>query len=101
MRLYGATRNQLSVVAPGVDLLVFSQRPTAALRRRLALGDAPVVVFAGRLERLKGAETVIGAMAHLVGDRDQTQQPVPVVIGADRQNRANERRLIGAAPPRL
>src|SRR3989441_11483986 len=68
VRLYGASRNRLSVVAPGVDLQVFAQRPTAALRKRLALGDARVVVFAGRLERLKGAETVIRAMAHLVGD---------------------------------
>src|SRR5256886_17135089 len=68
VRLYGAARNRLSVVAPGLDLQVFAQRSTAALRKRLALGDARVVVFAGRLERLKGAETVSRAMAHLVGD---------------------------------
>src|SRR6202165_5038349 len=65
IRLYGASRSRLSVVAPGVDLEVFTERPTGALRKRLGLGDAGVVVFAGRLERLKGAETVIRAMAHL------------------------------------
>src|SRR2546430_12260134 len=100
-RLYGASRNRLSVVAPGVDLQVFTQRPTAALRRRLALGDAPVVVFAGRLERLKGAETVIRAMAHLVGDRAQLEPPVLLVIGDDSQNGASESRPSGGEQARL
>jgi D-inositol-3-phosphate glycosyltransferase len=98
IRLYGASRSRLSVVAPGVDLEVFTQRPTAALRKRLGLGDAPVVVFAGRLERLKGAETVIRAMAHLSG---QPQSPVLLVIGADSHNGASESRLSGGEQARL
>ena len=56
------------MVAPGVDLRVFNERPTSALRKRLGLGEAKVVVFAGRLERLKGVETVIRAMAILARD---------------------------------
>src|SRR5947208_5980197 len=99
IRLYGAARNRLSVVAPGVDLRVFAQRSTAALRKRLGLGDAQVVVFAGRLERLKGAETVIRAMAHLVGV--QPESPVLLVIGADSQNGASESRLSGGEQARL
>src|SRR2546423_4411763 len=101
VRLYGASRNRLSVVAPGVDLQVFTQRPTAAIRKRLALGNARVVVFAGRLERLKGAETVIRAMAHLVGDGAQPQPPILLVIGADSQNGASESRLSGGEQARL
>ena len=101
IRLYGASRNRLSVVAPGVDLQIFAQRSTAALRKRLGLGDARVVVFAGRLERLKGAETVIRAMAHLVGDRAQPEPPVLLVIGADSQNGASESRLSGGEQARL
>src|SRR3989475_2841228 len=101
IRLYGASRNQLSVVAPGVDLQVFAQRSTSALRKRLGLGDARVVVFAGRLERLKGAETVIRAMAHLVGDGAQPQPPILLVIGADSQNGASESRLSGGEQARL
>src|SRR2546423_9512551 len=100
-RLYGASRNRLSVVAPGVDLQVFAQRPTAALRKRLGLGDARVVVFAGRLERLKGAETVIRAVAYLVGDRAQPEPPILLVIGADSQNGASESRLSGGEQARL
>lgn len=98
IRLYGASRNRLSVVAPGVDLEVFTQRPTVALRKRLGLGDAPVVVFAGRLERLKGVETVIRAMAHLPA---QPQAPALLVIGADSHNGASESRLSGGEQARL
>src|SRR5438132_7156898 len=76
VRLYGASRSRLSVVAPGVDLRLFAPRPTEALRIQLGLGDAPVVVFAGRLERLKGAEIVIRAIALLTGAGESSERPV-------------------------
>jgi D-inositol-3-phosphate glycosyltransferase len=101
VRLYGAARSQLSVVAPGVDLQVFNERPTGALRKRLALGDAKVVVFAGRLERLKGAETVIRAMATLAADRAQTEPVTLLVIGDDSHNGASESRSSGGERSRL
>jgi D-inositol-3-phosphate glycosyltransferase len=101
VRLYGASRSRLSVVAPGVDLRVFAQRPTGALRKRLGLGDARVIVFAGRLERLKGAETVIRAMAILATDRAQPEPPVLLVIGGDSHNGASESRLSGGERVRL
>jgi D-inositol-3-phosphate glycosyltransferase len=101
VRLYGASRNRLSVVAPGVDLQVFNERPTGALRKRLDLDGAQVVVFAGRLERLKGAETVIRAMAILAADRAQPTPPVLLVIGDDSHNGASESRLSGGERSRL
>jgi len=101
VRLYGAARNRMSVVAPGVDLQVFNERPTAALRKRLGLGDSKVVVFAGRLERLKGAETVIRAMAILARDGSQPEAPVLLVIGDDSHNGASESRLSGGERARL
>jgi len=101
VRLYGAARTRLSVVAPGVDLEVFKERLTAALRKRLGLGDAKVVVFAGRLERLKGAETVIRAMAILAADGAQDEAPVLLIIGDDSHNGASESRLSGGERARL
>ena len=101
VRLYGASRNRLSVVAPGVDLEVFKERPVGALRKRLALGDARVVVFAGRLERLKGAETVIRAMAILAADRAQLARPILLVIGDDSHNGASESATSGGERSRL
>jgi D-inositol-3-phosphate glycosyltransferase len=101
VRLYGAVRTRLSVVAPGVDLAVFNQRPTAALRKSLSLGDARVVIFAGRLERLKGAETVIRAMAILARDGAPAEPTVLLVIGDDSHNGASESRLSGGERARL
>src|ERR1700687_3918267 len=101
VRLYGAARTRLSVVAPGVDLQVFHGRPTVALRKHLGLGDTKVVVFAGRLERLKGAETVIRAMAILARDGGQPQPPVLLVIGDDSHNGASESWLSGGERVRL
>jgi D-inositol-3-phosphate glycosyltransferase len=101
IRLYGAARNRLSIVAPGVDLQIFNERPTTALRRRLGLGEAKVVLFAGRLERLKGAETVIRALAILAHDSAQPEPPVLLVIGDDSHNGASESRLSGGERARL
>jgi D-inositol-3-phosphate glycosyltransferase len=101
VRLYGAARTRLSVVAPGVDLQVFNGRPTAGLRKRLHLGESKVVVFAGRLERLKGAETVIRAMAMLAHDGAQPEPPALLIIGDDSHNGASESRLSGGERARL
>jgi D-inositol-3-phosphate glycosyltransferase len=101
VRLYGAARGRISVVAPGVDLRVFGPRPTTLLRERLGLAaDQKVILFVGRLERLKGAEVVLRATALL--QRDQgAEAPVLLVIGDDSQNGASESRSIGGERARL
>ena len=68
---------------------------------RSRLGDAPVVVFAGRLERLKGAEIVIRAVALLAGSSEASERPVLIVIGADSHNGASESRASGGERARL
>lgn len=98
-RLYGASRARVSVVAPGVDLRVFGPRPTPGLRQQLGLGDARVIVFAGRLERLKGAETVIRALAML--SAEGAAAPVLLVIGDDSHNGARESQASGGERARL
>jgi D-inositol-3-phosphate glycosyltransferase len=65
IRLYGADWSHLTVVPPGVSLKLFGPRPTRELRLRLGLRDTRVILFAGRLERLKGAETLLEAFALL------------------------------------
>ena len=101
VRLYGALRGQVVVVAPGVDLRLFAPRPTAALRARLDLGAAKVIVFAGRLERLKGAEIVVRALALLSGQLAATESPVLLVIGDDSHNGARESQASGGERARL
>jgi D-inositol-3-phosphate glycosyltransferase len=69
--LYGADPWRVETVSPGVDLSVF--RPSGgsgsalALRRRLGLpADAAVLMFAGRIQPLKGPDVVLRAAAALL-----------------------------------
>ena len=63
-RAYGVRRDQVEVVAPGVDLERFSPGDKAAARRRLGYPpESPLLLFVGRLERLKGVEVILRAMA--------------------------------------
>jgi D-inositol-3-phosphate glycosyltransferase len=82
MRLYGASRNRICVAQPGVDLRVLHPRDTAALRTQLALDGHRVLLFAGRLEPLKGADTLLGALAKLC-EEPRFDDVVTLVIGED------------------
>src|ERR1700730_6588991 len=54
-------------VSPGVDLSVFRPGPAEAARRRLGLpADAVVLVFAGRIQPLKGPDIVRRVAAELL-----------------------------------
>jgi len=74
VELYGATPGQVKTVSPGVDLSVFrpgasgaSVASVADIRRRLGLAaDAIVLVFAGRIQPLKGPDVVLRAAASLL-----------------------------------
>jgi D-inositol-3-phosphate glycosyltransferase len=67
IELYGATPGRVETVSPGVDLSLFRPGPVAAARRRLGLRpDAVVLVFAGRIQPLKGPDVVLRAAASLL-----------------------------------
>jgi D-inositol-3-phosphate glycosyltransferase len=65
--LYGAEESRVRTVSPGVDLSLF--RPGSRLRARQRLGlpaDAIVVLFAGRVQPLKGPDIVLRASASVL-----------------------------------
>jgi D-inositol-3-phosphate glycosyltransferase len=70
--LYGADTSRVQTVHPGVDLSVFrpgkaGRRNAAAARRALGLApDAMVVLFAGRMQPLKGPDVLLHAVAHML-----------------------------------
>jgi len=67
IELYGAAPRQVETVSPGVDLSVFRPSSVADARRRLGLPqDAVVLVFAGRIQPLKGPDVVLHATASLL-----------------------------------
>jgi D-inositol-3-phosphate glycosyltransferase len=80
VRAYGADPARVKVVAPGVDLHTFHPLPRADARRRLGFGPDPIVLFVGRLERLKGADIVLRAAAR--ASRRHPRLRV-LVVGAD------------------
>jgi D-inositol-3-phosphate glycosyltransferase len=84
INLYEADASRVEVVHPGVDLDVF--RPTDVPAARAALGlprDAVVLMFAGRIQPLKGPDVLLRAVAVML-ERDpglRARLVVPVVGG--------------------
>jgi D-inositol-3-phosphate glycosyltransferase len=62
---YGADASRVAVVAPGVDLSTFRPIDRLEARRKIGAGTAPLLLFVGRLERLKGVDIAIRAVAEL------------------------------------
>jgi D-inositol-3-phosphate glycosyltransferase len=75
-RLYDAQPSRIELVPPGVEHAFFSPGPRAGARSALGLGDHPVLLFAGRIQPLKGVDVAVAALAAL-GDTDA----VLVVVG--------------------
>lgn len=78
---YGADPSRVAVVAPGVDLVTFRPIDRMIARREIDAGPGPLLLFVGRLERLKGVDTAIRALAELRrGGRDDVRL---LVLGDD------------------
>ena len=82
IRLYRASRDRICVARPGVDPNPPMAADPGALRRRLGLVGRRVVLYCGRLEPLKGADTLVDAVAALTQQREFDDVTV-VVLGDD------------------
>lgn len=62
---YGADAGKITVVPAGVDIELFYPRDKARVRRALGLPglDTPILLFVGRIERLKGIDTLLESVA--------------------------------------
>ncbi len=80
--LYKADPRKLTIIPPGVDTGRFYPIPKDEAKQFVGIPDEDrVVLFVGRIEPLKGLDTLIRAMAGL--DRKQLGCPDLVVIGGD------------------
>lgn len=67
--LYGADPARVGTVTPGVDLSVFRPGSQTAARERLGLpSNAVVLLFAGRMQPLKGPDVLLHAAAGMVSE---------------------------------
>jgi D-inositol-3-phosphate glycosyltransferase len=74
---YGADPDHVHVVPAGVDLATFQPIDRAEARRKIGYGPGRLLLFVGRLERLKGVEVAIRALALL---RDRAHDDVRLLI---------------------
>lgn len=79
--LYGADACKIMVVPCGVDLGLFRPVSQDEARRLLGLpAGRRVVLFVGRIEPLKGIDTLLRAMALLAADGASKQEDLSVII---------------------
>ena len=81
--LYKAQQNKLVVIPPGVDVCHFYPIPSDEAKGYIGLKpDFQMILFVGRIEPLKGVDTLIQAMACL--EMKETRGPVHLaIIGGD------------------
>ena len=77
-RFYDVPADKISVIPCGVNLNLFQPRDKYEARRKLGLPAGKIILFVGRIERLKGIDKIIRAMAYL---RDI--KPRLVIAGED------------------
>jgi len=97
---YGADPDRVFVVPPGVDLSTFRPIDRDDARRKIGYGRERLILFVGRLERLKGVEVAIRALALL---RDRNHDDVRLlVLGEDsRQGEESEKERLKAVATEL
>ncbi len=84
---YGADPERVFVVPPGVDLSTFQPIDRAEARRNIGYGPGRLLLFVGRLERLKGVDVAIRALALL---RDRSHDDVRLLILGEDSKDADE-----------
>ncbi len=96
LRRTGLSPERYRVIRNGIDVGAFArdEERRRALRRRWSLSDdQPLLAFVGRLDRQKGVDTLLGAMAHL-GARGA---PAELVIAGDGPQRGMVENFVARA----
>lgn len=90
-RLYGVPLQKIVGIPCGVDLEQFRPLEDGALRKKLKVGpEDPVILFVGRIEPLKGIDTLLQAVA-AIEERDSLQV---WIVGGDKRSAPQRRRLL-------
>lgn len=78
----GASPDQIHLVPPGVDLELFQPHDPDDAREQLDLPDGPLILFVGRIDPVKGIDTLFQGFQRLLRSRDWAgAEPTLVFIG--------------------
>lgn len=82
--LYGADRDKIHVIPPGVDIERFHPIPPAHAKEHIGIcPERPIILFVGRIEPLKGIDTLLEAIALVTRRRPEMRDGlcVPIIGG--------------------
>ena len=107
---YGARAERVEVIPCGVDTELFQPMGRAAAKDLLELGPEPLLIYVGRLQPIKGLETLLDAMVRLPeatlliigGDQDEPDNGHGALMREQVRALGLERRVrfLGAQPQR-
>lgn len=87
----GASSDQIHLVPPGVDLELFRPHDSAEARAQLDLPDGPLILFVGRIDPVKGIDTLFAGFRDLLDRRDWAGvEPKLVFIGGSIDHSGDE-----------
>jgi len=77
----GGSNEKICIIPPGVDLKRFHPTDPVSARRRLGLPENPLVLFIGRIDPMKGIDTLFESFALLRNEPWPNLPPKLVFIG--------------------
>ncbi len=86
---YNIVSDKIKVIPCGINLDLFQPVDKEEARRRLGMNGHKVVLFVGRIQRLKGLDRLLGAMSYLRQDEDVKL----MVVGGDARTQSEVERL--------
>jgi D-inositol-3-phosphate glycosyltransferase len=86
VRHYAIPPQKISVISPGLDLGLFHPLDRADAKQLLGLDGKHVLLFVGRMDRIKGVDTLLRAAGELAGSDPRLCLRV-LIVGGDRQVR--------------
>jgi D-inositol-3-phosphate glycosyltransferase len=83
---YDAPPDRVRVIPCGVDVTLFHPVDREIARRTLGLDGRPWLLFVGRLEPIKGLDTLLRALALLRGAGTGGDPPSLLIVGGEKRN---------------
>lgn len=83
-KLYNAGSGKIEVIPCGVDLELFRPVNRRQARNKLGLGKEKIVLFVGRIEPIKGIETLLRSIAILLENRHKMDIKT-IIIGGEKE----------------